>query len=169
MQGEGKGGFQYKGVFDVANHLYRESGVRSVGVALLRLLRATGLIAQRTSCAWACVRSISWQKPRRYFVAYAVMKKLLTPAGQSPSDLNPGAIIVAGGTGGVAMWDKRCVMSWIHMSLRSMFKAYVSMSPPLPQFLAQCKASARASTSNLQAKTIRWDGALFVPEHLIKP
>ncbi len=31
-------------------------------------------------------------------------KKFLTPAGQSPSQLNLGAIIVAGGTAGVAMW-----------------------------------------------------------------
>lgn len=31
-------------------------------------------------------------------------KKFLTPAGSSPSQLNLGAIIVAGGTAGVAMW-----------------------------------------------------------------
>lgn len=41
----------------------------------------------------------------RYFAAYEVTKKALTPAGQSPSDLNLGAIIVAGGTAGVAMWS----------------------------------------------------------------
>ncbi len=29
---------------------------------------------------------------------------MLTPAGQSPTELNLGAIIVAGGTAGVAMW-----------------------------------------------------------------
>ena len=40
----------------------------------------------------------------RYFAAYEVTKKMLTPAGQSPSELNLGAIIVAGGTAGVAMW-----------------------------------------------------------------
>lgn len=38
----------------------------------------------------------------------------------------------------------------------------------LPQPLAQYKASARA-TSNLNAKTIRPDSALFIPGHLIKP
>ena len=30
---------------------------------------------------------------------------MLTPAGQSPSELNLGAIIMAGGTAGVAMWS----------------------------------------------------------------
>ena len=41
----------------------------------------------------------------RYFAAYEVTKKVLTPEGQSPSELNLGAIIVAGGTAGVAMWS----------------------------------------------------------------
>jgi solute carrier family 25 carnitine/acylcarnitine transporter 20/29 len=40
----------------------------------------------------------------RYFAAYEVTKKALTPPGQSPSQLNLGAIIMAGGTAGVAMW-----------------------------------------------------------------
>jgi len=40
----------------------------------------------------------------RYFAAYEVTKKLLTPAGSSPADLHLGAIILAGGTAGVAMW-----------------------------------------------------------------
>lgn len=31
-------------------------------------------------------------------------KKFLTPSGSSPADLNLGAIILAGGTAGVAMW-----------------------------------------------------------------
>lgn len=39
-----------------------------------------------------------------YFAAYEVTKKALTPAGSSPSDLNLGAVIFAGGTAGVAMW-----------------------------------------------------------------
>ncbi len=39
-----------------------------------------------------------------YFAAYEVTKKALTPAGASPSDLNLGAVIVAGGMAGVAMW-----------------------------------------------------------------
>ena len=41
----------------------------------------------------------------RYFAAYEVTKKLLTPAGSSPSELNLGAVILAGGTAGVAMWS----------------------------------------------------------------
>jgi solute carrier family 25 (mitochondrial carnitine/acylcarnitine transporter), member 20/29 len=40
-----------------------------------------------------------------YFAAYEVTKKALTPAGSSPADLNLGAIMVAGGTAGVAMWS----------------------------------------------------------------
>lgn len=40
----------------------------------------------------------------RYFAAYEVTKKALTPAGASPADLNLGAVILAGGTAGVAMW-----------------------------------------------------------------
>jgi solute carrier family 25 carnitine/acylcarnitine transporter 20/29 len=39
-----------------------------------------------------------------YFAAYEVTKKFLTPAGASPSDLNLQAVILAGGTAGVAMW-----------------------------------------------------------------
>jgi len=39
-----------------------------------------------------------------YFAAYEVTKKALTPAGASPSELNLGAIILAGGTAGIAMW-----------------------------------------------------------------
>lgn len=37
-----------------------------------------------------------------YFAAYEVTKKALTPAGST--DLNLGAVILAGGTAGVAMW-----------------------------------------------------------------
>jgi len=45
------------------------------------------------------------QIAKRYFAAYEVTKKALTPAGASPSELNLGAIILAGGTAGVAMWS----------------------------------------------------------------
>ena len=41
---------------------------------------------------------------KRYFAAYEVTKKALTPAGASPSELNLGAVILAGGTAGIAMW-----------------------------------------------------------------
>lgn len=40
----------------------------------------------------------------RYFATYEFTKKALTPAGASPSELNLGAVIMAGGTAGVAMW-----------------------------------------------------------------
>lgn len=39
-----------------------------------------------------------------YFAAYEVTKQALTPASTSSAELNLGAIIVAGGTAGVAMW-----------------------------------------------------------------
>lgn len=39
-----------------------------------------------------------------YFVAYELSKTALTPAGADPSQLNLGAVIVAGGMAGVAMW-----------------------------------------------------------------
>ena len=40
-----------------------------------------------------------------YFAGYEITKKALTPAGSSPSDLNFGAVIFAGGMAGVAMWS----------------------------------------------------------------
>lgn len=40
-----------------------------------------------------------------YFVAYEVIKKSMTPAGSDPSKLDLGAIILAGGAAGVAMWS----------------------------------------------------------------
>ncbi|PIL31552.1 transporter [Ganoderma sinense ZZ0214-1] len=87
VQGQGQGGPQYKGVFDVVKHLYREGGLRSV-------FRGSVATVARDGPGSAA-----------YFAAYEVTKKMLTPAGQSPSDLNLGAIIVAGGTAGVAMWS----------------------------------------------------------------
>jgi Mitochondrial carrier protein len=56
----------------------------------------------------------------RYFAAYEVTKKILTPASSSPADLNLGAVILAGGTAGVAMWalaippDVRCRLPCYH-------------------------------------------------------
>jgi hypothetical protein len=44
------------------------------------------------------------KKKNSYFAAYEVTKKALTPPGSSPSELNLGAVILAGGTAGVAMW-----------------------------------------------------------------
>ncbi|TFK77248.1 carnitine/acyl carnitine carrier [Pluteus cervinus] len=86
VQGQGGSQQQYKGVFDVIKHLYREGGLRSI-------YRGTGATLARDGPGSAA-----------YFAAYEVTKKALTPAGASSSELNLGAIIVAGGTAGVAMW-----------------------------------------------------------------
>ncbi|KAH9916161.1 mitochondrial carrier [Amylocystis lapponica] len=87
IQGQGQGGPQYNGVFDIVKHLYKEGGLRSV-------FRGSAATVARDGPGSAA-----------YFAAYEVTKKLLTPAGASPSDLNLGAVIVAGGTAGVAMWS----------------------------------------------------------------
>ncbi|RDB28802.1 Mitochondrial carnitine/acylcarnitine carrier protein [Hypsizygus marmoreus] len=86
VQGQGGGSEKYKGVFDVIKHLYREGGLRSI-------FRGTGATLARDGPGSAA-----------YFAAYEVTKKALTPAGSSPSELNLGAIVLAGGTAGVAMW-----------------------------------------------------------------
>ncbi|CAA7258626.1 unnamed protein product [Cyclocybe aegerita] len=87
VQGQAGSETKYKGVTDVLKHLYKEGGVRSI-------FRGTGATLARDGPGSAA-----------YFAAYEVTKKALTPAGSSPSDLNLGAIIVAGGTAGVAMWS----------------------------------------------------------------
>lgn len=48
--------------------------------------------------------SVGYSSEFSYFAAYEVTKKFLTPPGSSPAELNLGAIIVAGGTAGIAMW-----------------------------------------------------------------
>ncbi|KAG6818063.1 hypothetical protein H0H87_009218 [Tephrocybe sp. NHM501043] len=85
-QGKETGERKYKGVIDVVRHLYREGGMRSI-------FRGTGATLARDGPGSAA-----------YFAAYEVTKKALTPAGSSPSELNLGAIIVAGGSAGIAMW-----------------------------------------------------------------
>ncbi|KAG2154689.1 hypothetical protein DEU56DRAFT_725712 [Suillus clintonianus] len=87
VQGQGGSGPQYKGVFDVMKHLYREGGIRSI-------FRGTGATIARDGPGSAV-----------YFAAYEVTKKALMPAGSSAGDLNLGAIMFAGGTAGVAMWS----------------------------------------------------------------
>lgn len=87
VQGQGGAEAKYKGVFDVFKVLYREGGVRSI-------FRGSFATLMRDGPGSAA-----------YFAAYEVAKKALTPAGSSPSQLNLGAIIVAGGTAGVAMWS----------------------------------------------------------------
>ncbi|KIJ08317.1 hypothetical protein PAXINDRAFT_120432 [Paxillus involutus ATCC 200175] len=87
VQGQGTSGVQYKGVFDVMKHLYKEGGVRSI-------FRGTGATLARDGPGSAA-----------YFAAYEVTKKALTPAGSLSTELNLSAIILAGGTAGVAMWS----------------------------------------------------------------
>jgi len=84
VQGQGKGSTQYKGVFDILRHLYKEGGIKSV----FRGSVATVIRDGPGSAA--------------YFAAYEVTKKQLTPAGSK--DLSLSAVILAGGTAGVAMW-----------------------------------------------------------------
>ncbi|TEB38992.1 mitochondrial carrier, partial [Coprinellus micaceus] len=86
VQGQGGSEVKYKGVTDVLKHLYKEGGIRSI-------FRGTGATLARDGPGSAA-----------YFAAYEVTKKALTPAGSSPADLNLQAIIIAGGTAGVAMW-----------------------------------------------------------------
>jgi len=87
LQIQGQGGEQkYKGPIDVVRQLYKEGGVRSI-------FRGTGATLMRDAPGSAA-----------YFAAYETTKKMLTPAGSDPSDLNPGAVLFAGGMAGVAMW-----------------------------------------------------------------
>ncbi|KAI0271409.1 hypothetical protein BC834DRAFT_818064 [Gloeopeniophorella convolvens] len=86
VQGQGGSGPQYKGVFDVIGHLYKEGGIRSI-------FRGTFATLARDGPGSAA-----------YFAAYEVTKKALAPANASSSDLNIGQVILAGGTAGVAMW-----------------------------------------------------------------
>lgn len=84
-------------------HLYREGGIRSI----FRGAGATVLRDGPGSAAYVsldCLILFKSDYLNRYFAAYEVTKKALTPAGSSPSELNLGAIIMAGGTAGVAMW-----------------------------------------------------------------
>ncbi|KAI0734488.1 mitochondrial carrier [Fomitopsis betulina] len=87
VQGQGHGGPQYTGVFDVVKHLYREGGLRSV-------FRGSAATVARDGPGSAA-----------YFAAYELTKRALTQAGSDPGELNLGAIIMAGGTAGIAMWS----------------------------------------------------------------
>ncbi|TFL03708.1 mitochondrial carrier domain-containing protein [Pterulicium gracile] len=87
VQGQGGSEAKYKGVVDVIRHLYKEGGVRSI-------FRGSAATIARDGPGSAA-----------YFAAYEVTKKALTPAGSDPSQLNLSAIIIAGGTAGVAMWS----------------------------------------------------------------
>jgi len=86
VQGQGGSVTKHKGVLAVMSHLYKEGGIRSI-------FRGTGATLARDGPGSAA-----------YFAAYEVTKKALTPAEASPSELNLSAVILAGGTAGVAMW-----------------------------------------------------------------
>ncbi|KAG8990755.1 carnitine transporter [Tulasnella sp. JGI-2019a] len=87
VQGQGKGGTTYSGPLDAVRGLYKEGGMRSIFRGSVATLARDG------------------PGSAAYFVAYELAKKALTPADQDASQLNLGAIIVAGGTAGVAMWS----------------------------------------------------------------
>jgi len=90
VQGQGNAlpsGKQYTGVLDVVKGLYKEGGIRSI-------FRGTFATLARDGPGSAA-----------YFAAYEVAKKGLTPKGKEPGDLDLGAIVVAGGLAGVAMWS----------------------------------------------------------------
>jgi solute carrier family 25 carnitine/acylcarnitine transporter 20/29 len=80
------GEVKYKGPVDCMKQLYREGGIRSVykgtAATLLRDVPASGM----------------------YFMTYEMLKKSLTPAGKSASDLSPLRTIFAGGMAGVFNW-----------------------------------------------------------------
>jgi Mitochondrial carrier protein len=87
VQGQGASGKQYNGVLDVVGKLYKEGGVRSI-------FRGTFATLARDGPGSAA-----------YFAAYEVAKKKLTPKGKETGDLDLGAVVVAGGLAGVAMWS----------------------------------------------------------------
>jgi solute carrier family 25 carnitine/acylcarnitine transporter 20/29 len=87
VQGQGGSGKQYSGVLDVVGKLYKEGGIRSI-------FRGTFATLARDGPGSAA-----------YFAAYEVAKKKLTPAGKEPGDLDLGAVVMAGGLAGVAMWS----------------------------------------------------------------
>lgn len=87
VQGQGGSGKQYNGILDVVGKLYKEGGIRSI-------FRGTFATLARDGPGSAA-----------YFAAYEVAKKKLTPAGKEPGDLDLGAVVVAGGLAGVAMWS----------------------------------------------------------------
>lgn len=66
--------------------LYKEGGLRSI-------FRGTGATLARDGPGSAA-----------YFVSYESVKRLLTPAGQDPADLNLLNVLLAGGSAGMAMW-----------------------------------------------------------------
>ncbi|RHY53605.1 hypothetical protein DYB34_003425 [Aphanomyces astaci] len=76
---------QFNGMSDCAKHLYKTGGLRSV--------------LQGIECAdFNVSRSVG------YFAGYEGVKRALTPAGQSPEELNAFRTFIAGGMAGVINW-----------------------------------------------------------------
>jgi len=77
---------KYKGPFNVVSGLYKEGGLKSLykGTVATLLRDVPGSVA--------------------YFGAYELTKKALTPSGSTPDQLNPLAVLFAGGMAGVANW-----------------------------------------------------------------
>ncbi|KAL9939645.1 hypothetical protein V8E36_001462 [Tilletia maclaganii] len=87
LQGQSGGsGPKYNGPVDVVRQLYKEGGLKAI-------FRGTGATLARDGPGSAA-----------YFCAYEAVKRLLTPPGASPSDLNLLNVITAGGLAGMAMW-----------------------------------------------------------------
>ncbi|KAF3860929.1 hypothetical protein F7725_001184 [Dissostichus mawsoni] len=78
------GGSRYAGPVDCAIRLYKTQGIRSVShvLCLLSDVPSNGL----------------------YFLTYEVLKNLLTPEGQSVSQLSTPKILLAGGIAGILNW-----------------------------------------------------------------
>ncbi len=87
VQGEGAAK-KYNGSFDVMKQLYRTGGLKSVFRGSLATFARDG------------------PGSAAYFAAYEVIKRNLTPKAENgeTGELSIGAIVVAGGMAGVAMW-----------------------------------------------------------------
>lgn len=87
LQGQsGSTGPTYNGPVDVVRQLYKEGGLKSI-------FRGTGATLARDGPGSAA-----------YFCAYEASKRMLTPAGQDPQQLNFLNVLTAGGLAGMAMW-----------------------------------------------------------------
>ncbi|PWN46585.1 mitochondrial carrier [Violaceomyces palustris] len=88
LQGQGAtSGPVYNGPVDVVKQLYKEGGLKSV-------FRGTGATLARDGPGSAA-----------YFCSYEVAKRMLTPEGQDPADLNLVNVLTAGGIAGMTMWS----------------------------------------------------------------
>lgn len=86
IQAAGSGPAQYAGPLDCARQLFKQGGIRSIYkgtcATLLRDVPASGM----------------------YFGTYEVLQRMMTPAGQSRSDIGPLRTLAAGGMAGMLNW-----------------------------------------------------------------